>query len=169
MEETTPQEVVLKLVEMINGNVPREQACGYLDPLVTIHMDSTIHRGIEIWQKWIYLIRNCGQVRELKMVPCGISCDVHDPCIVNLDIRWSGVRPFGNSLSETSEICHLRYRVERNRIVEIWTRKTNYVFIFGSWVRFTVLLRLFLGWAVLYFIGLTWRGGDYHNDRIARK
>ena len=118
MAETTPKEVVLKLIEMINGNVPREQASDCLDPLVTIHMDSAIHQGIEMWQKWIYLIRNSGRVRELRMVPCEVSCDAQDPCVVNLVIRWTGIRWFDKSTRETTETYRLRYRVERNRIVD---------------------------------------------------
>jgi hypothetical protein len=168
MEKTTPEEVVLKLVEMVNGNVSREHASDYLDPLVTIHMDSAIYKGIEMWQKWIYLIRNSGRVRELRMIPCEVSCDAQDPCIVNLAIRWIGIRQCDNSLCETSETYHLRYRVEHNLIVEIWTRKINYVFIFGSWIRFAVFLRLFFGWAVLYFITLRLLDGDYRIDRVVK-
>lgn len=168
MTDASPKEIVLKLVEMINGNVPRGRASDCLDPSVIIHLDSAIHQGIEIWQKWIYLIRNCGRVRELRMMPCEVSCDAQDPCIVNLVIRWSGICRPDPSTRETAETYRLRYRVEGDRIVEIWTRKANYVFIFGGWIRSAVLMRLFFGWAILHFAILGLNGGDFLVDRAVK-
>jgi len=152
---------------MINGNVPRERASDLLDPAVTIHVDSAVHRGIENWQKWIHLIRNCGRVRELRMVPCLVAPDAQDPSMVNLVMRWTGVRKFDRLPHTTADAYPLRYRVERNRIVEIWSRKANYIFIFGQWFRFSLVYRLVLGWAILYFETLTLRGIDYRLDRAA--
>ncbi len=165
MKETMPKQAVLGLVEIINGNIPRQQASDYIDPLVIIHMDTAIHQGIDIWQKWIHLIRNCGQVSELRMEPCEVSSDDQDPRIVNLVIRWSGIRKSNHLPYLTSETYRLRYRVENNRIVEIWSRKVNYVVIFGGWIRYTIAYRLFLGWAILYFKILSLRNIDYRVDR----
>ena len=101
------------------------------------------------------------------MVPWEASPDPQDPCIVNLAIRWSGIRGSDRLPSTTPETYPLRFRVKGNRIVEIWSRKANYVFIFGRWIRFAVLYRLFLGWAILYFATLSLRGIDYRVDRAA--
>ncbi len=38
------------------------------------------------------------------------------------------------------------------RITEIWTRKANYSDVFGRWIRVTALYRLFLLWALVYFL-----------------
>jgi len=36
-------------------------------------------------------------------------------------------------------------------ITEIWTRKANYVDVFGPWIRVRALYRLFLLWSLAYF------------------
>jgi hypothetical protein len=167
MEAHAPREIVLRLVDMINGKTPRARASDLLDPAVTIHVDSAVHGGIETWVKWIHLIRNCGRVRELRMVPCLVEPDAQDPSMVNLVMRWTGIRKFDRLPSTTSEAYHLRYRVEGDRITEIWTKKANYVFIFGGWFRFSLVYRLVLGWAILYFATLSLRGIDYRVDRAA--
>jgi hypothetical protein len=158
---------VLRLVDMISGNTPRERASDLLDPAVTMHVDFAVHQGIETWVKWIHLIRNCGLVRELRMVPCVVVPDDQDPYSVNLIVRWTGIRKGERLPRTTSETYYLRYRVEGNRIVELWTRKANYTFIFGRWFRSAIVYRLYLGWAFLYFATLSLRGIDYRLDRGA--
>jgi hypothetical protein len=167
MEAHTPTKLVLRIVDMASGNAPRDRASEVLDPAVTIHVDSAVHRGIENWYKWMHLIRNCGRIRGLRMVPCVLAPDAQDPCSVNLILRWTGIRKGERLPRTTSETYYLRFRVEGNRIVEIWSRKANYVFIFGRWFRSAIVYRLYLGWAVLYFAALSLRGIDYRLDRGA--
>jgi hypothetical protein len=152
---------------MVSGNAPRERAPEILDPAVTMHVDSAVYRGIDNWYKWIHLIRNCGRIRELRMVPCVLAPDAQDPCTVHLVLRWTGIRKGDRVPRTTSDTYYLRFRVEGTRIVEIWSRKLNYVFMLGGWIRFAVMYRLVLGWAVLYFSTLTLRGIDYRLDRAA--
>jgi hypothetical protein len=101
------------------------------------------------------------------MVPCVMAPDAQDPCTVHLVLRWTGIRKSDRLPRTTSDTYYLRFRVEGTRIVEIWSRKLNYVFIFGGWIRFAVMYRLVLGWAVLYFATLSLRGIDYRLDRGA--
>jgi len=164
-EGLSPQETVLALVRVINGEMPRLSAKNYLDPDVEIHMDSANHRGIRGWYKWIHLIRNCGRIRDLRVVPCDVRCSPREPNIVLLSSRWSGIERSGRAPSTTPDIYHCKYLVRDGRIVEIWTSKRNYVFIFGRWIRYAVLYRVFLGWAILYFAILPLRGKDFPADR----
>jgi stearoyl-CoA desaturase (delta-9 desaturase) len=163
-ENLAPSEVVLGLVRVINGESPRLSAKDYLDPSVNIHMDSARHCGIELWYKWIYLIRNCGRICNLYMTPCKLSCDRENPNIVHLSIRWSGIERSRWTPVVAPEIYHLRYLVENCRIIEVWTTKSNYIFIFGSWIRYSILYRLLFLWAIFYFAILSLRGKDYHGD-----
>lgn len=164
-ENTSPQEVVLGLVRVINGELPRVCAETYLDANVKIHIDSANHRGIELWYKWIHLIRNCGRIRNLRMMPCDVSWDPQNPGLVYLSIHWSGIERSGRAPVVTPDAYRLEYLVENGRIIEIWTRKINYVFIFGRWIRYAVFYRLLLGWAILYFALLSLRGMEYRDDR----
>jgi len=163
-ENLAPSEVVLGLVRVINGESPRLSAKDYLDPSVNIHMDSARHCGIELWYKWIYLIRNCGRLCNLYMTPCELSCDRENPNIVHLSIRWSGIERSRWTPVVAPEIYHLRYLVENCRIIEVWTTKSNYIFIFGLWIRYSILYRLLFLWAIFYFAILSLRGKDYHED-----
>ncbi len=164
-ENAAPQEVVFALVRVISGELPRLAAEAFLDPHVKIHVDIANHRGITLWYKWIHLIRNCGRIRDLRMTPCEVRCDPRDPGLVHLSMRWSGIDRTRRTPVTAPDLYHLRYLVRDGRIVDIWTTKINYVFVFGEWIRYSVCFRLFLGWAILYFALLQLRGKDFHADR----
>jgi len=159
-----PTEIVLRIIEMLSGERSREEASRYIHPLVTIHMDEATHRGLDMWQRWVYLIRNCGRYRELRFVPGKLSLDAADPCVVNLVGRWVGVGRMDGLRREASDLCHFRYRFESNRAVELWTLKSNYAFILGPWIRFSVFYRIFLGWAILYFKWMAYKRQEYRFD-----
>jgi hypothetical protein len=163
-ENRSPQELVLALVRVISGESPRRAAEACLNPQVTIHMDSAIHRGITIWYKWIYLIRNCGRIWNLRMTPHNVRCDLHDPNLVHLSMSWSGTNRSHRRPATAPDVGALRYLVRDGRIVEIWTHKNNYVFIFGEWIRYSIYYRLFLCWAIFYFALLWLRGRDFRSD-----
>jgi stearoyl-CoA desaturase (Delta-9 desaturase) len=164
-EHSAPEKVVLALVRVINGESPRSSAREYLDPDVKIHMDFAAYRGITIWFKWIYLIRNCGRIRNLRMTPCSVSGSPQDSSLVRLSIRWSGINRSTGVSASTPEKYDLLYKVQDGRISEIWTKKINYTFIFGSWIRHRLLYRLFFLWAVLLFARLSLLGRGYLADK----
>jgi cation diffusion facilitator CzcD-associated flavoprotein CzcO len=159
--------VIANIVEMLSGRLSREQAANYIDPQIIIHMDSATHRGIELWQKWLYLIRNCGRLRQLRLVLSELSADPQDPAIMNLVGRWVGVGRYDGVPHEASHTSRFRYRLANGRVVEMWTHKTNYDVILGRWIRFSVLYRLYLGWAIFLFLSLSRKGLSYHIDRAA--
>jgi hypothetical protein len=165
MKNVSPQEVVRALVRVISGEVPRSAAEAYLHPQVKIHVDSSNYRGITIWYKWIHFIRNCGRVRELRMTPCELWCDPQNPALVHLSMRWSGIDRTRRVPVTSPDVYHLRYLVQNGRIEEIWTKKVNYVFIFGQCIRSPVCFQLLLGAASLYFALLSLQGGDFRADR----
>ena len=51
-------------------------------------MDQSAHRGIRIWYKWIYLIRNCGRIANLRMTRCQAQADPDNPQLVRLEAFW---------------------------------------------------------------------------------
>ena len=157
----SPVELVLSLVQVINANAPRRSAEELLDPKVQIEMDSVRHRGIKTWYMWIHLIRNCGRISELCLTNCRVWCDGHNPSVVYLSGRWSGIVRVRGKPEMSAEDVELRYLVQDGHIVFIWTRKSNYVFIFGSWIRYFFWYWLFLASAYLYFEAIKLRGIDF--------
>ncbi len=164
---TSPVEVVARIVEMLSGERSRIEADRYIDPQITIHMDATIHRGLILWQKWLYLIRNCGRVHDLRLVVQELTAERQDPAIVHLVGRWTGVGKYDGLPRQASHFAHFRYRLSQGRVAELWTQRTNYDFIVGDWLRFRLFYRLYLGWAIWVFWRLNREEVDYRLDRPA--
>jgi hypothetical protein len=159
VNERSPTDLVFALVNVINGEAPRLTARDILDPMVEIRMDAAHYRGIEVWYKWIHLIRNCGRVSDLRMTRCRVRCDAHDPSLVHLSARWTGTMRSGRgTYAIAAADGEVSYLVGDGRIKQIRTHKTNYEFIFGRWIRYSICYRLLLAWSVLYFARLSLRG-----------
>ena len=164
IESNSPIYLVLALVRVINGEAPRLAASEILDPMVEIRMDSTGYRGIDVWYKWIHLIRNCGRVADLRMTRCQARCDSRDPSLVYLSARWTGTirtRRISEIATSDGEACYL---IRDGRIKKIWTHKSNYEFIFGRWISYSIFYWLFLAWAFLHFALLSLRNKDLLAD-----
>jgi len=164
IESRSPTDLVLALVRVINGDAPRLAAREILDPMVKIHMDSTEYCGIDVWFKWIHLIRNCGRVSNLRITECQARCDALEPSLVHLSARWAGIIRSRHAPGISERRGEGRYLIRDGRIKEIWTHKSNYEFIFGRWVGYSICYSLFLGWAVLYFAVKSLRKEDFLAD-----
>ena len=159
-----PEQVVLSVVEMLSGARSRQQASDNIDRLVTIYMDSATYRGLDLWQKWVYLLRNRGRFRELRFLPSELSFDPDDSCIVNLVGVWTGIGRFDDVARQAASPAHFRYRLEGGRIVELWTKKSNYQFVLGKWIKLNIVCLTFWGLATLRFISMSRKGLDYRVD-----
>ncbi len=164
IESRSPIDLVFALVRVVNGEAPRLAAREILDPMVEIRMDSTDYCGIDAWYKWIHLIRNCGRVADLRMTRCRARCDARDPSLVHLSARWTGTIRSRRIPGMAAADGEVRYLIRDGRIKKIWTRKSNYEFIFGRWIRYSICFRLFLAWSVLYFALLSLRKKDFLAD-----
>ncbi len=160
----TPECVVGDLVRVVGGALPRRQADRIIDRDVRIHMDAAEHLALAIWYKWIHLLRVCGRLSDLQMTDIQISMEAENPCIVVLSMRWTGLDRSSGLRRTSDRAPGVRYRLHQGRIVEIWTSKANYPFVFGNWITYRLGYRAFLGWAILYFWRLRRRGGDYASD-----
>ncbi|HEX2364932.1 MAG TPA: hypothetical protein VHJ00_07870 [Bradyrhizobium sp.] len=164
IESNSPIDLVLALVRVVNGEAPRLAAREILDPMVEIRMDSTDYCGIDVWYKWIHLIRNCGRVADLRMTECQTRCDARDPSLVYLSARWTGTiraRRIPGIATADGEACYL---IRDGRIKKIWTHRSNYEFIFGRWIRYSICYWVFLAWTVLHFAVLSLRRKDFLAD-----
>jgi hypothetical protein len=164
IESRAPIDLVCALVRVVNGEAPRLAAREILDPLVEIRMDSARYRGIDTWYKWIHLIRNCGRVADLRMTRCRTHCDARDPLLVHLSARWAGTIRSRRIPATAANDGEVSYLIRDGVIKEIRTRKSNYEFIFGRWIRYSICYRLFLAWSVLHFALLSLRKKDFLAD-----
>jgi hypothetical protein len=127
-------------------------------------MDQARHQGLSLWYKWIHMIRGCGLIDNLRMTDTVIAVDQIDPSLVHLTMRWQGRKRTSDIKLTSSYFGTISYRVHEGIISEIWTRKSNYQFIFGEWIKFRLGYRLLLGWAILYFMQLSRHGKGYDSD-----
>jgi hypothetical protein len=165
-ESRSPIELVMALVRVVNGEAPRLMAREILDPMVEIRMDSTDYCGIDTWYKWIHLIRNCGRVSDLRMTQCRARCDARDPSLVHLSARWAGTIRSRRKPEMAVADGEVRYLIRDGRIKKILTHKSNYEFIFGRWIKYSIGFQFFLAWSVLYFAFLSFRKKDILADRF---
>lgn len=148
--EAVARAAVAGVIAGLSGDVPLADADAFLDRDVIIHVDgSETHRGIGLWKRWVHLMRERGRLRDLRFEP--ETTTVTDG-VIEVTFRWSGVARRGRVTGRPRTLNRVSYRVVDDRIVEIWTRKANYVDVFGPWIRFTPLYRLFLLRGLVYFL-----------------
>lgn len=160
-ESRSPGDVVLALVRVINGDAPPGAAQEILDPMVQMRMDSAEYRGIDIWYKWIDLIRNCGRVCDLRITHCRLRCDPEEPYLVHLSGRWTGTIGSQPVPVTSPRDAAVDYLVHDGRIKKIWTHRSNYEFIFGRWIGYPVCYPLFLAWVAICFSLRSLRSQDF--------
>ena len=104
---------------------------------VDMHMDGYRFKGISTWMTWLRFIRSRPRVKDLNLIDRKVV--VKDGRI-QLSGQWSG---YIKGTYRESEEGGASYRVEDGKIVEIWTTRTNYPFMFGNIMKYN------LGWLVV--------------------
>ncbi len=123
------QAVVSRLMEVIGGRRPMDEASRLLAPDVVCHMDRYTVRGVGSWAAWVAFIRSRGvdrlepEVDRMESGPGGM---------VTAHGRLRGVRR-GRPVSGGDGSA--TYRLRDGRIVEIWTTRRNYEVLFGRMTR----------------------------------
>lgn len=135
--------LVRHLVEVIAGRAPMADAERLLAPGVICHMDRWTVRGTQIWFDWLNFL--------LSKSKGSVTADI-DLLVSNPDgtITAFGWLRAGHGES-TRQRHHATYRVENERIAEIWTTRENYEMIFGAKVRHS------LRWLLVLLEMAVWR------------
>jgi hypothetical protein len=141
---------VARLIDVLSGDRPLGDADACLDRDVIIHVDDAeTWRGIAIWRRWIHLMRARGRLDSLRFEPLTVDAAAG---VTWVTFQWSGRPRGGRAASGPPTVNRVGYRMRDGIIVEIWTRKANYVDVFGPWIRVTAWYRAFLAWAFVYFL-----------------
>jgi 2-polyprenyl-6-methoxyphenol hydroxylase-like FAD-dependent oxidoreductase len=135
--ETQPDDeaVVLRLAEVIAGRLEPGWVEHLLSEDVVSHLDGLTAKGVQVWKEWLWFLRTRPGMGDVDLV------DVQPHTLADgrvlLTARWR----LGSS---TSTEVSATYRLQKGRIIEIWTSKTNYEFILGSKARSSAAM-LFIG------------------------
>jgi flavin-dependent dehydrogenase len=132
--------LIARLLAVISGDASVADAEDLLAPDVVCHMDRYDVRGTRVWKDWLeFLCRKArGQVK--------VDLDRFETNPDGTITAFGWLRVEG-SPERTPQQNWARYRVDGNRIAEVWTTRANYERIFGAKVRhplswFLVLLEM---------------------------
>jgi len=120
--------LIERLLTVISGDAPREEAYRLLAPDVISHMDQYVVRGIDVWFDWLdFLLSNAKGSVKVDVDRFERHSDGTITAYGWLRVAHSGDR--------TPHQNWARYRVDENRIAEVWTTRGNYEAVFGAKVR----------------------------------
>ena len=138
------EELIAQLLAVISGDAPRADAERLLAPDVISHMDQFTVRGIDVWYDWLDFL--------LSKAKGNVTVDVarfeRHPDGTITAYGWLRVE---HSPERTPQQNWARYRVDGNRIAEVWTTRSNYERIFGAKVRHS------LSWMLVLLEMAVWR------------
>jgi len=97
---------------------------------VLSHMDQYRAHGLQVWMQWVHFINSRRRITHLETELESLTLDPEGRVIAAG--RWRAER--NGEIVVSARIC-ATYRIDNERIVEIWTSRTNYTFIFGPLMR----------------------------------
>jgi hypothetical protein len=129
--------LIARLLAVISGDAPRAEATRLLAPDVICHMDQFTVRGVDVWFDWLDFL--------LSKAKGNVSVDLDRfDAHPNGTITAYGWLRVERSPERTPQQNWARYRIDGNRIAEVWTTRSNYERIFGAKVRHSVSWMLVL-------------------------
>lgn len=142
--DETGEATVSRLIEILAGRTPLSQAPEVVARDVVSHMDGHTFRGFDTWASWLAFIRSKSRVGPPDLETDRLVTN-KDGTIIAFG-RWKGQKDGEPVLS--AEVW-ARYRVVDGKIAEVWTIRSNYVFILGPIVGsrvglLLVMLHLFI-------------------------
>lgn len=138
------QRVVERLLGIMSGELEIAEFDGILSPALLLHVEGRTFGGSEGMKAFLTFIRR--RISHLTIV-----CDQtvsHEDGTVSLIGRWMGER---QGRRVWSEEVSARYRIEGGKVVEVWTKRANYEFFFGSVVRSWPGFWLISAWVVVCY------------------
>lgn len=115
-----------------------------LSPALILHVEGRTFSGTEGMKAFLTFMRH--RISHLTIVWDGTVS--HEDGTVSLFGRWMGERR-GRRIS--SDEVSARYRIEGGKVAEVWTKRANYEFFFGSLVRSWPAFWLISAWVVVSY------------------
>jgi hypothetical protein len=116
---------------ILSGELPVHAGSEIIAPNVVAYVDGWRFEGINVWANWIDYLRSRDRVAAPTLVL--EEMEVHPDSRVSIRGRWQGVL---DDRVVTSKPGVATYRLERGRIVEIWSTRRNYAFLCGAHVEY---------------------------------
>jgi hypothetical protein len=124
------QALVLRLADVISGRAPIDEVESVLVPDVVSHLDGIKVKGVGTWRTWLGYLRS--RADDLELIDAEVVLESDGRLALTGRWRMGGASGAGGAGGRTSEsVAAAWYKVRNGRIVEIWTKSSNYTFVLG--------------------------------------
>ncbi|MGU9950784.1 MAG: hypothetical protein ACNYPH_00410 [Gammaproteobacteria bacterium WSBS_2016_MAG_OTU1] len=125
----SPSEVVRNLLQVISQQLPMSAADELLAENLQPHMDGKkIGHGKKSWFKWVQFLHE-NAAKKVTALTIEIDSINEKGHLVEVQARWSGVHNGAKILSSLGTVV---YEVQDGKIINVWTHRANYTFIYGD-------------------------------------
>ncbi len=139
------EKVIDDLFEVISGRVNITDVEKIMSPKVVLHMDCVSFCGIQYWKKWVSFLRSRSPFKSLEL-RCEEKTIEGDKVIVLA--RWRGVDAKGE-VHHSDDVVGT-FQIQNDKLVEIWSKKANYTFIFGKKICSTTFFLVYLPYIFIW-------------------
>ena len=128
--EEADKTTISRLLRIVAGKAPIPHGVELMAQDVVIHMDGHTFYGINTWANWLSYLRTRSRVADLDVEVDRLVSNADGT--ITARGRWKARRQGEEIFSRE---VSARYRVVDGIVVEIWTTRTNYVFVLGPLMR----------------------------------
>ena len=128
--EEAGKATISRLLRIVAGKTPIPHGVELMAQDVVIHMDRDTFYGINAWANWLSYLRTRSRVADLDVEVDRLVSN--EDGTITAHGRWKARRQ--GEVIFSREVS-ARYRVVDGIVVEIWTTRTNYVFVLGPIMR----------------------------------
>ena len=126
----TPTTQVRALLQIISRQRPMDEAIALLDDNVAAYMDNQkIGNGKTPWFQWVRFLHHTADIKKISPLTILIDQLEEKNDTVTVQARWQGEI---NGALQTSAAGLVTYQVKNQKIINIWTSRRNYTFIYGD-------------------------------------
>lgn len=125
---SSPPEIVRCLLQVISRQLPMSAAAALLDNDLTAYMDGKKCGGVKQWGRWVRFLHYNA---DKKMSGLAIVIDHLSEADnrVMVTAHWQATLAGKLTVAKPGTVT---YQVRDGKIINIWTRRKNYVFIYGN-------------------------------------
>ena len=124
MNQKSPTATVRHLLQVISRQSPMRDAQTLLHKKATAFMDGKkLAQGIRSWQKWVQFLHHHADNLILHVTRITVAGNM-----VTVHAKW---RKTENGIAAESAEGVVIYEVRDGQIINIWTHRKNYIFIYG--------------------------------------
>ncbi len=129
VDKLSSKNIVQHLFQVISRELPMSTANFLLDENLCSYMDNKkMGSNRETWFRWVQFLH---KTADKKMSSLSIVIDKFKKKkdTVEAEVHWKAQL---NGQTVVSDVKKVVYQLKNNKIINIWTHRSNYIFIYGN-------------------------------------